>query len=94
MITVDVLTIKLDTCYFSSIGTRNSTRENMKYNINVLQIKNYSKANLLFIIQSTRAVFAICSCILCFKKLPALDSSVHMLRKLAQKKPALGPATP
>ena len=48
MISVDVLTIELDTCYIFSIGTRNSTREFTKANIVVLQIKTFSE-NCFFI---------------------------------------------
>ena len=88
--------IKVDTGYVSSIRTRKSTR---KYNIQELQIKISSKVILSFIVPSTQAASAICIAkeILCFKKLPDLGSSVHMLRflqSLLKKISVLGPAAP
>ena len=82
MTSVDVLTTKIGTGYISSIRTRNSTRENIIYKCYKLKI--LSIVVLSFIVSSTQAAFAICIAreILCFKNLPALDSSVHMLRFL------------
>ena len=75
--TMKSFSIKINTGYVSSIRTRNSTRENIIY-------KCSSKVILSFIVPSTQAAFAIFIAreILCFKKLPALGSSVHMLRFL------------
>ena len=63
---------------------KNTPLDTRKYNIQVVQIKNFVEVNLSFIVPSTQAAFAICIAreILCFKKLPALGSSVHMLRFL------------
>ena len=82
MTSVDVLIIKIDTGYFSSIRTRNSTRENITYKCYKQKIS--SKIILSLIVPSTQAAFAICIAreILCFKKLPALGSSVRMRRFL------------
>ena len=79
MTSVAVL-FKIDTGYLSSIRTRNSTRENILYKCYKYKIS--SKVILSFIVPSTQAAFAICFAreILCFRKLPALGSSVHMLR--------------
>ena len=74
--------IKVDTGYVSSIRTCNSTRENILEKFYKLKIS--SKFVLSFTVPSTQAAFAICIAreILCFKKLPALGSSVHMFRFL------------
>ena len=89
--------IKIDTGYVFSIRTRNSTRDNIIYKCYKKKIS--SKVILSFIVLSTQAAFAICIAreILGFKKLPALGSSVHMLRflqSLLKKTSVLGPPRP
>ena len=98
MTRVDVLTIKIDTGYVSSIRTLNSTLEKKQYK-SATNEKNSSKVILPFNVPSTPAAFAICiaSEILRFKKLPALGSSVHMLmflQSLLKKISVPGPAAP
>ena len=67
MTRVDVLTIKTDKSYVSSLRTRNSTRE--KNNIQVLQIKIFVESFFVIYCSESQAAFAICIAreILCFK---------------------------
>ena len=97
MTSVDVLAIKIDTGSVSSIRTRNLTRENIIYKS--YKEKITSKVLLLYVVPSTQTAFAICIArqILLLEKLPALGSSVQMLRFLEnvlEKISVLGRASP
>ena len=92
MTSVDVLAIKIDTGSVFSIRTRNLTRENIIYKS--YKEKITSKVLLLYVVPSTQTAFAICIArqILLLEKLPALGSSVQMLRFLEIS--VLGRASP
>ena len=74
--------IKIDAGYVFSIKMRNWARENILYK--GYKYKISSKIIFSLIVPSTQAAFAICIAreMLCFKTLPALGSSVLMLRIL------------
>ena len=84
MTSVDVLTIELDMGYVSSIRTRNSTRENIIYEHNYVTNKQFRRkliCHFLFRVRKRRSQ-SVLPWRFCFKKPPALGSSVHMLKFL------------